>query len=275
MEVVLLALAGALGLAMGSFLNVVVYRVPAGLSIVSPPSACPNCHHAIRRRDNVPVLSWLILRGRCRDCSKPISVRYPLVELGTGLAFVGVAATQAPAIAAATSLPAFAGSLLLLVALLYLLAISIALAIIDIETQRLPDVIVLPAYPVGVVLLVASALLRGEPSNLIVAGIGLVALLAFYAALAFGYRGGMGMGDVKLSGALGLYLGYLGLGPLLIGAFAPFVFGGLFALVLVVLKRAGRKSRIPFGPWMLAGSWLGILAGQVLFVKYLELVGLR
>jgi leader peptidase (prepilin peptidase) / N-methyltransferase len=133
----------------------------------------------------------------------------------------------------------------------------------------------LPAYPVAVVLLVASALLAGDPARLVMAGIGLVALLLFYAALAFGYRGGMGLGDVKLAGVLGLYLGYLGLGPLLVGALAPFLLGGLFALILVVLRRAGRKSRIPFGPWMLAGSWLGLLIGQVLFVKYLELVGLR
>lgn len=275
MSAAILVVAGLLGLTIGSFLNVVVYRVPAGLSIVSPPSACPHCHHPIRRRDNVPLLSWVLLRGRCRDCSAPISARYPLVELGTAIAFVGVAATRVSAIDAAVTAAALISAVLFLVALLYLLAISIALAIIDIETQRLPDAIVLPAYPVGVVLLVASAVLGGDLAPLALAGIGLAALLLFYCVLAFGYRGGMGMGDVKLSGVLGMYLGYIGLGALFVGAFAPFVFGGLFALVLLILRRANRKSRIPFGPWMLVGSWLGIVAGEVLFVKYLEAVGLR
>jgi leader peptidase (prepilin peptidase) / N-methyltransferase len=102
----------------------------------------------------------------------------------------------------------------------------------------------------------------------------MIALFLFYAAMAFGYRGGMGMGDVKLAGVLGLYLGYAGLGPLLVGAFAPFLLGGVFSLVLIILGRAGRKSRIPFGPWMLLGSWVGILGGETLFRLYLEAFGL-
>lgn len=275
MTAVILTLVGVLGLAIGSFLNVVVYRVPARLSVVSPPSACPSCHHPIRRRDNIPLLSWLLLRGRCRDCAAPISSRYPLVEAGTALAFIGVAATQVGGIGATTSLPTLIGAILLLVALLYLLAISIALTIIDIEVQRLPDSIVLPAYLVSAVLLIAAAWLSGDIARLALVGIGAVALVLFYALLAFGYRGGMGLGDVKLAGVLGMYLGWFGLGPLAVGAFAPFVFGGTFALALIIARKAGRKSRIPFGPWMLAGSWVGIVAGEDIFNWYLGVVGLR
>ena len=275
MTALVLTLVGVLGLAIGSFLNVVIYRVPAGISVVSPPSACPHCRHPIRRRDNVPFVSWVVLRARCRDCSAPISARYPLVEVGTALAFVGVGATQLGALSGASTLAEFFGAVMLLAALLYLLAVSIALTIIDIEVQRLPDAIVLPAYLVGAALLAASALLSGEPVRLAIAGIGVLALGLFYALLTFGYRGGMGLGDVKLAGVLGMYLGWVGVSSLIVGAFAPFLLGGVFALLLVVARKAGRKSRIPFGPWMLAGSWLGILAGEAIFNTYLEVVGLR
>ena len=269
-----LAIVGALGLAIGSFLNVVVYRVPAGKSLLSPPSACPNCGAGIRKYDNIPVLSWLLLRGKCRDCGEPISARYPLVELATAVIFVGIALTRLASLDSATVATQLFAALFSLAALLYLAAVSIALSIIDLETQRLPDAIVLPAYPVAAVLLTASALLSVDVGRLALAAIGMVALFLFYVVMAFGYRGGMGMGDVKLAGLLGMYLGYAGLGPLLVGAFAPFLLGGIFAIVLIVVRRAGRKSRIPFGPWMLLGSWLGILGGQAIFMVYLEAVGL-
>ena len=274
MSLVVIAVVGALGFAIGSFLNVVVYRVPAGKSLVSPPSACPRCGAGIRTRDNIPVLSWLILRGKCRDCGEPISARYPLVELATAMIFVGIALTSVPRLESATVAPQLVAVLLSLSSLLYLAAVSIALSIIDLETQRLPDAIVLPAYPVGAVLLTGAAVLSGDVGRLGLAAIGMVALVLFYAIMFFGYRGGMGMGDVKLAGVLGMYLGYTGLGPLFVGAFAPFLLGGIFAIALIVVRRAGRKSRIPFGPWMLLGSWLGILGGQAIFMVYLEAVGL-
>ena len=274
MSLVVIAVVGALGFAIGSFLNVVVYRVPAGTSLVSPRSACPRCGAGIRKRDNIPVLSWLILRGKCRDCGEAISARYPLVELATAAIFVGIAVTRVPGLESATVVPQLLAVLLEMAALLYLAAVSIALSIIDLETQRLPDAIVLPAYSAGAVLLTGAALLSGDAGRLGLAAIGMVALVVFYAVMFFGYRGGMGMGDVKLAGVLGMYLGYTGLGPLLVGAFAPFLLGGLFAIALIVVRRAGRKSRIPFGPWMLLGSWLGILGGQAIFVVYLEAVGL-
>src|SRR3990170_2318076 len=139
--------AGVFGSLIGSFLNVVIFRVPAGRSIVSPPSACGSCGAAIRPFDNVPVLSWLVLRGKCRDCSAPISARYPLVELGTALFFAGVAWFVFAGLPVGAS-PAIANiaTVLTLVAFLYFAAISVALALIDLDTHRLPNSIVLPAY---------------------------------------------------------------------------------------------------------------------------------
>ena len=265
---------GVFGSLIGSFLNVVVYRVPAGRSIVNPPSACGACGVCIRWYDNVPVISWLLLRGTCRDCSAPISVRYPLVELGTALFFVVVGFAFLPAVVSSTSAPALAGAALTLVAFLYLAAISVALALIDLDVQRLPNTIVLPAYIVGAVLLSAAALLSGAPERLATAAVGAGALFALYLVLALVRRGGMGFGDVKLAGVLGLFLGFLGWGPLAVGAFAAFVLGGLFGIALILLRRAGRATAIPFGPWMLAGAWIGILAGQPITAWYLSTVGL-
>ena len=145
MTVFVVSLASVLGLAIGSFLNVVIWRVPRGESVVSPPSACPSCGNPISPRDNVPVVSWLLLAGQCRHCHERISPRYPLVELGTAVLF-GLTAWR---FGLAWELPAF----------LYLAAITVALALIDIDVHRLPNSIVLPSYVVAGVLLTAAALL--------------------------------------------------------------------------------------------------------------------
>ncbi|NEM91203.1 prepilin peptidase [Galbitalea soli] len=266
---------GALfGILIGSFLNVVVYRVPIGMSLVAPASACPNCHSGIKGYDNIPVVSWLLLGGRCRQCKAPISVRYPLVEAGTAVFFGVVAAFFAPSISSAHTVAGAVSAALALVAFLYLTAISVALALIDLETHRLPNAIVLPAYAVGAVLLGAAALVGGHWDALLRGGAGVVALAALYFVLALVSRGGMGLGDVKLAGVLGLYLGWSGWGSLLVGAFAAFILGGVFGMALIVSRRAGRRSGIPFGPWMLAGAWIGIFAGDQLWTGYLSALGL-
>jgi len=268
----LLAFAGLLGLAIGSFLNVVVYRVPAGRSL-SPDSACPKCGTAIRKRDNIPVVSWLMLRGRCRGCSQPISARYPLVEAGTAAAFVLVTARFGPAMLEAQTTQDAVAASIELVAFLTLTAVSIALALIDLDTKRLPNVIVVPSLLAGVVLLGAAALVRGDLAALAGAAIGGAGLFLLYFVLALVSRGGMGMGDVKLAAVLGLYLGFLGWGNLLVGAFAAFIFGGVFGLLLLLVRKAGRKSAIPFGPWMILGAWLGVFAGEILARGYFDAVG--
>jgi leader peptidase (prepilin peptidase)/N-methyltransferase len=252
-----LVLACALvGLLVGSFLNVVIWRVPRGESVVSPPSHCPVCDRPLRWRDNIPVLSWLLLRGRCRDCGTAISRRYPLVELATAAVFGAMAA----AIGADPALPAF----------LYLAAIGVALWMIDIDVRRLPDPIVLPSYLVGVVLLGAAAAVSGEWDDLLRALLGMAALYTFYLVLRLIHPRGMGFGDVKLAGVLGLYLGWLGWAEVVVGAFLGFLLGGVVGILLILVRRAGRKSQLPFGPYMLAGAFIAILWGGALADLYLD-----
>lgn len=271
---------GLLGLLIGSFLNVVVWRLPRGESLSHPGSHCPQCGHAIRWWDNVPVVSWAVLRGRCRDCSEPISTRYPLVELATGFFFAGVALwVLRSADASGSGLSQISdGELaalsLTLLAFLYLAAITVALALIDLETHTLPNKVVLPAYIVAGALLAAASILVGDWAQLLRAAIAMAAMFIAYLVMAIAYPGGMGFGDVKLAGVLGLYLGWLGWGSLLIGAFAAFVLGGLFSVILLALRKATRKSGIPFGPWMLVGAWVGIFLGEFLWQSYLSLFGL-
>jgi leader peptidase (prepilin peptidase)/N-methyltransferase len=267
------AYAGISGLLIGSFLNVVVYRVPNGLSIVSPPSACPTCGHVIKAYDNIPVLSWLILRGRCRSCAQPISKRYPLVEASTGVFFAGVALWAWTGGATARPTDGAPG-IVVLVGFLYLAAVSVALGLIDLDTHRLPDSIVLPGYVVGAALFTVVSILSGDYSALLRAAVGMASLWAAYLLMALAYAGGMGLGDVKLAGLLGMFLGWTGWGSLAIGAFAAFLMGGLYSLALLAAGKASRKSGIPFGPWMLAGAWTGILAGNPLWKGYLALIGL-
>jgi len=269
--VTLIVLAGVFGLLIGSFLNVVVWRLPRGESLSHPGSACPKCGHPIRWWDNLPVLSWLILRGKCRDCGEPISTRYPAVEAFTGLFFAGIAWW---ALAGGLSLQSELALAVATVAFLYLGAISTALALIDLDVHRLPNKIVLPAYVVGVLLLGAASIIEGDFAQLLRAVIGAAILFAAYFLMAIVYPAGMGFGDVKLAGVLGLYLAWLGWGELAVGAFAAFVLGGVFSLVLLLLKKVSRKSGIPFGPWMLAGAWLGTFAGGIISERYLALFGL-
>lgn len=257
----LLALAAALGLAIGSFLNVVVHRVPRGLSVVRPRSSCPHCGSPIRSRDNVPIVSWIILGGRCRVCRSPISLRYPLIEAGTAVAFVGVLVRFVVADDLPSAVPAY----------LYLAAIGVALALIDIEVHRLPDAIVLPAYPVLGTLLVLASWGSGEWSGVPRAAIGGAGLLLTYLALAVAKPGGMGYGDVKLAGVLGMALAWLGWGELAVGAFGAFLLGGAYSIVLLATRRARRGTGIPFGPWMLAGAAGGVAVGGVIWSGYLGL----
>lgn len=258
MTAALIALAAVVGLAIGSFLNVVVWRVPRGESVVHPPSACPRCGHAIRGRDNVPVVSWLVLRGRCRDCGEPIAARYPLVEASTALLF-GLTAW-------------WTGVSWVLPALLFLVAIGVALTLIDLDVHRLPDAIVLPSYPVAVALLALASWNPGGTADwtaLVRALIGGAVMFAVYFVVLLVYPAGTGFGDVKLSGVLGLYLGWFGWGALVLGWFGAYLFGGVFSIALVIAQRAGRKSRIPFGPWMLLGAVFGVVCGQAVWEWYL------
>jgi len=254
------ASAALLGLLVGSFLNVVIHRVPLGQSVVRPASACPGCGTAIRPRDNVPVLSWLVLRGRCRDCAEPISARYPLVEFLTAALF----AVMALRFGLDPVLPAF----------LYLAAVGIALALIDLDVRRLPDVLTLPSYGVALVLLGAAAIAGSDSGSLPRALLGGLAMFALYFGLCFAYPAGMGFGDVKLSGVLGLYLGWLGWGTWAVGLFLGFALGGVFGIALMLGRRGGRKTAVPFGPFMLLGVLLAVVVGDRIVDAYLSASGL-
>jgi leader peptidase (prepilin peptidase)/N-methyltransferase len=253
------AFATLMGLVVGSFLNVVVWRVPRGESVVSPPSHCPRCDTPISPRDNVPVLSWLLLRGRCRHCGNPISARYPLVEAGTALVFGALALR----LGADWALPAF----------LYLGAVCVALALIDLDHKRLPNVLTLPSYVVGVVLLGLAALLSHDPGAFVRALIGMAILYAVYFLLAFAYPAGMGFGDVKLAGVLGLYLGWLGWPTWFVGWLLGFLLGGLFGVLALLVKRATRKTQVPYGPFMILGAFVAIWAGPAIAHTYLKATG--
>jgi leader peptidase (prepilin peptidase) / N-methyltransferase len=243
----LLVLVGLLGLAVGSFLNVVIYRVPRGESLVSPGSHCPACGTPIKARHNVPVLGWLILRGRCASCDAPISVRYPLVEAGTATLFVAVT-WRLCALHLLTATPAY----------LYFASIGVALALIDIDHRRLPNAIVLPSYPILAVLLAGSAAWQHDWASLLRAALGAGALYGFFFLVAFVYPGGMGYGDVRLSGLVGAVLAYLSWATLLIGAFTGFLLGALVGVALMAARRGGRKTAVPFGPFMIAGAMLAL-----------------
>jgi leader peptidase (prepilin peptidase)/N-methyltransferase len=208
---IVLCLIALLGLTVGSFLIVVIYRVPRGQSLVAPGSHCPACEHPIRSRHNIPVLGWLILKGRCADCGTPFSPRYPLVELTTGVVFVALT-MQLSHLHLLSALPAY----------LYFAAIGIALALIDLDHRRLPSAIVLPSYPVVAILLTLSAAWQHDWWALARSAIGGGALFGFYLVLVLAYPAGMGFGDVRLAGVLGGLLAYVSWSALLIGAFGGF-----------------------------------------------------
>jgi leader peptidase (prepilin peptidase) / N-methyltransferase len=246
-----------LGLVVGSFLNVVVHRVPRAVSLSRPASSCPVCGHPIRYRHNVPVLSWLLLRGRCADCAAPIPLRYPAVELATAALFVAVT-LRLGQLEMLTALPAF----------LWFVAVAIALALIDLETGRLPDAIVLPAYPVLAVLLTLSALLASDPAALLRAVVGAAASFALYYSIAMVRPDGMGFGDVKTAGLIGGMLAFVSYPVLLVGVAAAFLLGATTGVAAMLSRRADRTSRIPFGPFMVAGAMAALFVGTPLAQAY-------
>lgn len=259
MTVALALLVGLAGLLIGSFLNVVVHRVPRGLSVVSPGSCCPGCENPVRWYDNVPAVSWLVLRGKCRDCREPIAVRYPLVEAGCAALFVALTLRF--------------GLDPVLPALLFLAAIGLALALIDLDVSRLPFVITVPGLGVTAVLLALAGSVDGW-SPVVVALLSATAWLGLYGTLWFGTGGrGMGLGDVVLAPTLGLTLGWLGWGASLVGLLGGFAIGAFVGVLLMATGKAGRRSQIPYGPSMLAGAALGIFLGPAIWGAYLGAIG--
>lgn len=254
----LVVVAGCFGLLLGSFVNVLIARVPAGEDWVRGSSRCPKCRHDLAWYDNIPLLSWVVLRARCRYCSARISARYPVVEVLVAGLVVAVAVQH--------------GVSVLTLALVYLAAISVALAFIDADTQRLPDAIVLPALVALPVLLALDAALSDGWGNLARAGAGCAILGGFYGLMWLVYPPGLGLGDLKVAALLGFVLGYIAWPALAVGAIAGPLLGGGVVVVGLATRRLNRRSRVPYGPALLSGAWIGILAGSLIGHAYLRLV---
>ena len=255
----LLIFYGLFGLVFGSFLNVVISRVPAGESLMTR-SHCPKCGHPIRERDNVPLAGWILLHGRCRDCHEPISWRYPAIEALTMLAFVGVGIWQG-------------GLTWMTPALLIFVCASIALAMTDIDTLRLPDEIVFPSTVLVGMALVAAAAGSGQWDSLLRGVLAGAIYTAGYAALWFLSAGrGLGFGDVKIAFMLGLMAGYLSWEAAAVSVFAAWLTGGIIAGIGMMTGRIKRGSHVPFGPFLIVGCWIGMVWGSVAAGLYLPLL---
>jgi leader peptidase (prepilin peptidase) / N-methyltransferase len=240
------ALAAPVGLVIGSFLNVVAYRLPLKKSIARPGSHCPACETPVKPYDNLPVLSWLLLRGRCRACGVRISSRYPAVELLTALAFVAIVLVNGVNARLALELP-FA-------------AMLIAVSEIDLAHRIIPNKILVPAAVWG---LAAAAIVRTEDLlELLMGGAGAFTFLLLAALI---HPKGMGMGDVKLAGVMGLYLGASIVPAMLIGFLTGSVVG---VAMLVRYGPAARKMGVPFGPFLAVGGFVALLAGPALIDLY-------
>jgi leader peptidase (prepilin peptidase)/N-methyltransferase len=237
------------GLVVGSFLNVVIHRVPHRESVVWPASHCPHCGEPIRPRDNVPLVSYLLLRGRCRNCKEPISARYPAVEATTGLLFVATAYE-------------FGVNLALLPALVFISAL-ISLAVIDLEHRLLPNVIVGPAALAGLVLSILA-----NPAGWWTYPLSAIAVAGALLGLALIYPSGMGMGDVKMGGMLGAFLGPYAALAVFLGALIGAVTCGL----LIAAGKVQWRSALPFGLFMALGSIISLFIGPQIWELYVNLV---
>lgn len=265
-----LCVAVLVGGLVGSFLNVVAWRLPNGQSVVYPPSACPCCGRQIRPWHNVPVLGWLVLRGRCADCRSPISVRYPMVEAACagmwGLLFVAMI-PEPQALGAPAMLPAF-------VAFAAYFSALLAISLIDADHFIVPDVISLPLIPLGItaiaLLHAAGAPVPSLPEAVLGAAVGGGVMwgIAFAGRLAFG-REAMGMGDVKLVAAIGAWQGAWP--TLLLTIFGASLLGSVVGLGSMALRGRDRPAKIPFGPWLCAGALIAWVAGDWIMARWLLL----
>ncbi len=236
------------GLLIGSFLTVVVDRVPRGASIVAPGSACGACGLELGPRDLVPVFSWLALRGKCRRCKSKIGVEPLILEVATSSLFTAFAVK----FDLSWELGAFCA----------LGAGLIALSWIDLHTKRLPREIIYVTSAIGIPLLCVAALVRHEPRRMLMMLLGAAIALSFMGLIYVLSKGGMGDGDVRLSPLLGAYLGWLNPGFVAVGLFLGFLLGAVIGVALMIIGKAGRKTAVPFGPFLAVGTVVAIWVGQ-------------
>ena len=257
MRAYLIFVAGLFGLVLGSFASVVAHRVPRGRSI-GGRSECPRCGHTITAAENVPLVSYLVQRGRCRHCGEHIPVRYPLVELTTGILF-------------ALTAWRFGLSFVTVVYAAFFWVL-VVLSVIDIEHRKLLNRIVLPSLVAGWLCLVALSVVREDAGSLAGAALGALIFGGFIFAIHFVYPAGMGGGDWKLALVLGTFLGYLGApGIVVVGMFLSFLVGSLVGIFTMLARGGGRKTQVPFGPSLAAGTALAVFLGRPLLEAYLGL----
>jgi len=236
------------GLLIGSFLNVVIARVPEGRSLWRPGSACPGCGTAIAWHDNIPILSFLALRGRCRACSVPIPWRYPIVEALTAALFAAAVWRFGPTLDAVTAAALLAG--------------LVAITVIDLERQIIPDVLSLPGILAGVLANLATGRLPWLESIM-----GVLVGGGVFLAIILVSGGGMGGGDMKLGAMLGAFLGWK---VVLLSMLVAVVAGGILAVTLIATGVRGRKDPIPFGPFLALGGAVGLFWGERVLQWYLS-----
>jgi len=263
------AMAGIFGLIYGSFSGVVIGRQPLSIRALIPASRCDVCHIPIRWYHNVPVFSWLLLRGRCSSCHARISIWSPVLELASGVIFTLVALWSLKVDASGQ---VTADSLVQTIVYLGFATNWLCIAVIDFVRRQIPNLLVATSLIWGVLGFAVAALVFGHLAQLVTALVGAAIFFTLLLAIKLLVPRGMGFGDVKLAAALGLGLGWQGLGALAVGIIASFVFGSLFGLVYAALKRSGLKAPISFGPWMILGTWFGILFGQSIWAEYLAVI---
>jgi leader peptidase (prepilin peptidase)/N-methyltransferase len=247
MEVIVEATAGIVGLVIGSFLGVVVDRLPLQESIVSPPSHCVACSSPIRAYDNIPVVSYVVLRGRCRRCGAHIPPRDAVLELGTGVLFVLLAWR----LSSHWALPAYC----------VLTAALVAISAIDFKHMRIPSPLVYASVALGVPLLVLASAGTHHWSALLSAVIGGAAAFAAFFVLFYAVPRGIGFGDVRLAGLCGGFLGWIGYREVLAGFLLSFLVAGVPATLLLALRKVKRETKIPFGPFLATGTVIAVLFG--------------
>jgi leader peptidase (prepilin peptidase) / N-methyltransferase len=249
-------LAGVLGLVFGSFATVAAHRIPRREGFVAGRSRCPGCGHVITAAENIPVVSYLVQRGRCRHCGEAISWRYPAIELTTGALFVLATLRFGPSVEAVV-FAAFFWAL-------------VVLSAIDLEHKLLPNRVVYPVFLAGWAGLAIAALVDGEPGRLLDAAVGAAIFGGLLFLVAFIYPAGMGGGDVKLAFVLGTFLGYAGgIAVTLVGMFLAFLLGGVIGVIVMLVTGGDRKYQVPFGPFLASGTVAAIFLGVALKDAYL------
>src|SRR3954451_23111531 len=245
-----LAPAALFGLLIGSFLNGVAWSLPRGESLVKPRSKCPGCDTQLKAYDNIPLFSWLVLRGRCRRCKTSISARYPVVEAVTAALYVLVVALKSDDVAQ-------------MVLGLVLVTFLVPIAVIDLDVKRIPNALTAPAAVLAVAL--GALLAPGELPEQLAAGAG---ALIFFLLPTLIHQKGMGMGDVKLAAVLGLYLGR----AVVPAIFIALILGVVVGAAVVAMKGVsdGRRTKVPFGPFLASGALIAFFVGDSLIDSYLE-----